>query len=267
MTTSSAGTILKAVRSLAPILVTTGLATGPGSHVAAQVPEEAPDRVLVLGLVLDGSNEDRVPGALVRFEEAGVVVRSDERGEFHLPAFPAGEHTVVANHWGYLPQEVSAEVADNVLLVLRLDPDPIVLEAIDVSVERSSVTYRIQLRARSMGRSFRALDRERLLLTSASNAMEALQNRYGIRWLPCADDEPGDQNCLLSRGRPLRPVVFLDDVRLTGGLGVLEHLAPHQLHRVEYFPSPVNQLRVYTPSYVDWLARAGLTLPPICVGC
>lgn len=255
------------MRGVTILWVVGSLVTGTGMEAHAQVGEEAPDRVLVLGLVLDGSTEDRVPEALVRFEETGTLVRTNEQGEFHLPAFPTGTHTVAATHWGYLPHEIEAQVEENVVLVLRLQPNPILLDAIEVSVERRSVRERINRRARAIGRSFRSLDRERLLLTSAANPMQALQDRYGIRWLPCPGDEPGERNCLAGRGRPARPVVYLDDMRLTGGLGVLELYGPDHFERVEYFHPPMNQLRVYTPHYLDWLTRTGHSLPPICVGC
>lgn len=224
------------MRTLTLRSVMVGSCPSLGMEVSGQVVEEAPDRVLVLGL--DESNEDRVSGALVRFQDTGTEVRTNERGEFHLPAFPTGTHTVAANHWGYLPREATAQVEENVILVLRLQPDPILLEAIEVSVERSSVTDRINRRARAIGRFFRSLDRERLLLTTASNPMEALQARDGICWLPCRDDEPGDRDCLASRGRAVRSIVYLDDMRLPGGPGVLEHYPPKQLERVECFHPP-----------------------------
>ena len=255
------------MRRLTLLWVLGGLVTGAGMPIAAQVTEKAPDSVLVLGLVLDGSSEDGVTGALVRFQETQTQVRTNERGEFHLPAFPTGTHTVAANHWGYLPHEMTVRVEENVVLVLRLQPNPLLLDAIEVTVDRSSVTDRINRRARTIGRSYRSLDRGRLLLSSASNPMEALQDRYGIRWLPCPGDEPGERNCLAGRNRPERPMVYLDDMRLPGGLGVLEYYLPEQFERVEYFHPPVNQLRVYTPHYLDWLTQTGHSLPPICVGC
>lgn len=98
----------------------------------------------VEGVLLDDADDTPVPDAVVRLLGPGgrtvVSTVSDPQGAFSLRAPAAGTYRLEALRIGYLPggRDVSLEPGDTLRVVLRMETDPILLDSLVVTADRST---------------------------------------------------------------------------------------------------------------------------------
>lgn len=126
---------------------------------------------------------------------------------------------------------------------------------------------RLASRRRSLGHTVRAYGRQELLLSAAPTLESFLRSRTGTLLVPCPFSSQEERKCVILRGaRPMNLRVFVDDVFLPGGAEWLASFGPEDIYHVEVYPS-LGMVRLYTPSFIEMLARSGRSLPPICIVC
>lgn len=211
-------------------------------------------RVTVRGRVLDGVSDAPVHGAFVAPEGSDTGYLTDDDGTFVLrvPRSRTAYHLQVEN-LGYRTVRLSipAEEVEGSFIVLRIEPDPVVLEGLQVMADR----FRSRRRATAI--SARAYDREDLLRTTAFDAVDYLRFHSGIATSPC-----GLEICVMSRGRWVRPAVYIDERPSLSGLDELTTYRPQDLHMIEVFANG-RMIRAYTEHFMARYAKSGRRLQPL----
>lgn len=91
----------------------------------------------ITGRVLEA--EGRAPVGQVDVQLVGTGRRTvtDGRGEFRFDSVPAGEQRLRVRHLGFRSRELTVDVPPGELLgvTIRLDPEPVALDPLDVKVE------------------------------------------------------------------------------------------------------------------------------------
>ncbi|HEU4557267.1 MAG TPA: carboxypeptidase regulatory-like domain-containing protein [Longimicrobium sp.] len=212
--------------------------------VAWTASSAAAQRATVRGTVVDAQTGRGVPGATVHLGDDHSAV-ADEQGRFEIRRVRPGTQTVWARGMGYGLAASELEVPqDSITVELAIDPDPVQLEALVATVNR------FDLRTRAYPHAIRVF-RERDLATSAAGDMrEFVQWRAGMRRVVCTEG----RYCVSRRGRIGEPVVYIDEMRLLGGMNILSVYRPWEISRVEVYNGGA-QVRVYTKSFIDWAAR------------
>jgi len=229
-------------------------ALAPPLSLAAQE-QGSPARVPLSGQVIDHSSGQPIPYATVQIQALRVGVLSDSLGHFRIPSVPLGHHVVTAGQLGFVGAEVEWEIVpENPPMLVQLIASPVVLEGVETTVDR------LQSRRRAYPRSVRVLDRARLADAIGQNAMETVRGRAGLTLMPC----PGAANldCILHRGRPVRPAVYVDEGFAWDGLQALASLQPHELHAIEVFGNGL-QIRAYTVWFMEGMGRRPRVLQQI----
>ena len=116
----------------------------PGEFVVSMEPRDVGPTGLVTGVigeVVDGISDSRVPNVLVRPNAPGIQTQTDSRGRFSLTALPPGEYAIDFTRLGYVSQHHRVQVEPGRVTRLRvsLAADPIEVHPIEVSVERREV--------------------------------------------------------------------------------------------------------------------------------
>jgi hypothetical protein len=100
------------------------------SPTVAQAP---PDSVGLVGIVLDGSVDLPVVGALITLEPGGRQAISDSTGAFRVAGLAAGSYDLTVRAFGYLALERSVTAAaGRPPVIVRLAPDPVALSGLEV---------------------------------------------------------------------------------------------------------------------------------------
>ena len=252
----------------------------------AQDAEPAPPRVSILGLVYDGVTGTPVPGAAIYLWEENHGVLADSLGTFRFEDITAGAHAIAAIQFGYEEVHAAIEVPeDGTIVEIELTPKPIMLEGVTVVVENiSTMERRLRTRRRATYSAARAFDQERMLRTTATNALDFLQSESGVRTVPCpggllngpapfrfpglgwtGDRQipgPMSSRCVLRRGRPVSPRVYIDEAPLIGGLDALESYPTAQIYLMEVY-SFGGEIRAYTYNFMQRMAERPIALTPI----
>ncbi len=236
--------------SHASLLLTVTLAV-PLS-LAAQDPDDL--SVVLRGKVLDGLTDAPVHGAFVAPTGSDQGYLTQEDGSFTL--------TVPRSDFGYAVtvENLGYETADFTLasedaahgIVLRVRPNPVVLEGLRVMSDRFG------RRRKGTPVSSRAFGREDLLTAGAMDAVSYLRFRTGLTITACRDGTM----CILYRGRRVIPQVFIDEAQVFGGLEQLETYQPQDFYLIEVY-SRGRMVRVYTQPFMDRLAKRGRLLQPL----
>lgn len=225
----------------------------------AQAPGDEPRPVA--GVVVDAGSGVPVPGALVALVERNHGVFTDEEGRFTLRDLRPGSHRLVVVQLGYdslatrlvLPEGTGAVEG----VVLRLEPDPVVLEGIRV------VSDRLRSRRNAVAASVRAFDQRALQSAGARDALEFLRTRTNLMPAACLG-RASMGGCAYVRGRPTPVTVYIDDVHVLGGLEYLDSYRPEELYLVEVFRGG-SHVRVYTTWFMEWFAKTGRRPAPVLV--
>ncbi len=228
------------------------LAVGAAVPARAQTPK--PPRVTVTGTVVDASTGAPVAGAAVTFQRSSKTVWTDDHGRFTLSKVEPGDDSLAVEELGYKDGKLAIEVAPGASpVVARLQPDPVLLKGLAV------VARRLKTRPEAMFMSVRAFSERDLALTSGWSVADALRNRGAVIPMPC---RWGGQNCIWSRGQVLPMRVWLDDMRLFGGMDELETIPVADLYRVEVYERG-RYVQVYTKTWALRAARYGSVFGPM----
>jgi CarboxypepD_reg-like domain len=221
----------------------------------AAAQDAAPDRIAVIGTVVDANTGRAIPGAVVRVADTDIATMTDDGGNFVLNALEPGHLTLTFEQLGYttihLSQEFSAAGAP---LQVELEPQPVVLEGLKVMADR------FQQRRLSTGVSVRVLDTEDFR-SLAVDAFDALRMRGGMAMHSCTPRHSTTTWCVLSRGAIRPPTVVIDD-RPSMGLEELQLYRTDELYAIEIYRMG-QHIRVYTRDYVSHSAIRPRALLPI----
>jgi hypothetical protein len=222
--------------------------------VAAQDARQPGGRVQLMGRVIDGITREPVRGAFVQLTGSSRQAFTDEQGRFVLKDVPAGARDVRVEQLGYETATVSRTIGDAAPAIeVVLTPDPVLLAQIEV------VNDRLARRRNSVTRSVLAYDVERLRSSAAFDAHEFV--RQQLFTTPCPRFSV-ESTCVIRRGRVIAPRIWIDEVRLPGGMAFLRGLSTHDLYLVEIYDAG-SQIRVYTNMFARNLAYGRAYLDPV----
>ena len=219
----------------------------------AQSPARPP-RVTISGTVTDASTGAPIAGAAVTLERARRTVWTDEEGRFTVTKVEPGEESLTVEELGYTDGNLKIAVGEGATPVdVRLQPDPVLIKGLAVMARR------LRTRPEAMYMSMRAFDERELAPTNSFSVAEALQNRGAIIPMPCRF---GGYNCIYTRGQVVPARVWLDDMRLFGGLDELRTIPLNDLYRVEVYERG-RFVQIYTKGWALRAARYGSVLSPM----
>jgi hypothetical protein len=184
---------------------------------------------------------------------------SDSTGAFSFTV-PAGTVMVTFLGRGFegVGQLVSSTEDVDMGRVVLL-PEAIALAPITASVSK------LDRRIRQFTGSTRVFDNAILNHSGDSNLLEFMRHRVPTRETGCnAMDSSLTGECFRVRGYPVRPLLYIDEVQISG-MQLLSIYRPEDVARVEVF-SGGRMVRVYTRNYMETLAssnRAPDSLPPL----
>ena len=227
------------------------LALGLVSPAAAQQEQPAclNDEARILGVIVDATTEMPLAGAYVSVGGSDFGSLTTDNGWFALCGIEAGTHLVSVERLGYATLESRVEVAapwDRV--ALRMQPDPILLEGLEI------VADRFDRRRRAVETGVRSFEQEDLLRSGYWSAAEFVNLRAGVKVTACGPD-----TCVYRGGRsgPVEPTVYLDEVRMIGGWSELEAIATSQLYMLEVYRGGIH-IRAYTHQFMEYAAKVRL---------
>lgn len=246
-----------------------GLAAA-GLLAGATVRAEAQEPVVFEGQVVDTYLGQPVEGALVvlpetrRADGSTVSGIADASGRFSIPDVPAGPSLVSVGRIGYADLVQVLDIQEGQFVEVALLPKPVVLEGIEVYVDR------LESRLRGLPFAASTYPEAELRFAPDMSVADYLDSRPGFEFVPCFAGASGavfarGRECMRTRGvTPQRPRVFIDDAPAFGGVQELASLPTTEVYRVEVIRG-CGQIRVYTVSYTEGRAsRSRPLLPIVC---
>ncbi len=252
------GRCLSATPMLLSLLAGMGNATAQGA-----------EGVVFAGRVIDNWWGNPVEGAVVRLEEtrrpdgSQIFGITDAGGDFRIPRVPLGPSRVSVSRLGYADLFQVLDIQADQFIDVVMIPKPVVLEGIDVYVDR------LESRLRGVPYLTDRYVETELRSSPDLNLAEFLDSRAGFEFVPCFEDNSGAglfrqaRNCLRLRGAmPRRPSIYIDDAPAFGGVPELAGFPATQIYRVEVIRG-CGQIRVYTRAYVEGVVTTPRPLIPI----
>ena len=158
------------------------------------------DQPRIVGLVIDASTDAPLEGAYVSAATSEWQSLTTDNGRFLLCQIASGTHVVTVERLGYQTLTVQVDAtASGSPVHLRMIPDPILLEGLEI------VTDRFEGRRRATARIVRAYDQEDLASSPYWTVVEFVDSRPGVFTTSC-----GLNRCIYYRRRVVRPTVYLD---------------------------------------------------------
>lgn len=211
----------------------------PAAH--AQTPK--PEKVRVVGIVIDQVSGQPLVGALVKIDHARAYTDSD--GRFVVNKVERGTHVVSVDRLGYVYEEALRMIAgDDTPLRIEVEPRPIVLEAISV------INNRLERRLRSVAVSARVFEGDDFSFSSF-DAFDFVKSRAGLFMRPCPPSSFSEY-CVYRRGSVVEPTLYIDEMPIFGGLEMLQTIPTSELYRLEVYDH--RHVRVYTRRFAEYLA-------------
>jgi len=234
-------------------LVLAALLVGAPGLLAQDPQVEEP---ALVGRVLDSDTGTPLLGAFVHLQGEDWGVITDHEGRFRLPRVPSGFLSVMVEQLGYVGLVQTIQFpGDGDPVLFALTPDPILLEGIEVVMDR------FERRRKAYAHPTQLLAREDLATASAFDLVDLIASRSFLNPFPCPASEI-EQTCAVVRGR-VRPVsVYLDEIPFWGGFDYLSMVQPHELHMVEIYYSR-GQVRVYTEGYMERVGKRPVAVMPL----
>lgn len=266
------------------------------AHLAAAAPaasQEAADnearagrRVNVAGSVVDAATGLPLREVAVRIAQTDKFSPTDLEGRFALYGVPSGGHLLVVERLGYRTRAFVLEAqSDTVVGQIPLQPDPIMLEALKVTVDH------FDRRVERYGSTVRVLTRDQILGSAITNTRELVLARTLLRTISCGsspldgttvDPHATGANatppptagpvgaarpsfageCFAVRGLPVQPGVFIDEIPIPGGLEDLSVYRTDEIARIEILGGG-RQVRIYTTAFMERAARRRYRPNPI----
>ncbi|MDE2653916.1 MAG: carboxypeptidase-like regulatory domain-containing protein [Gemmatimonadota bacterium] len=265
-----------ATRPLSPLVATSlavlSLSSATAARVAAQEPDCREDNTRIVGFVVDAGTESPLASVLVSVESPDRASLTTDNGRFLLCDIGPGERVLTASRLGY--DTLRIRIGPNPSgepLRLRLEPDPIILEGLEI------VTDRFERRRRAGSGRVRTYDQEALAGSNYGSAADFVDFQAGVVTVACPignsvshstnrlmlriDRMGVATTCVNDRGRIVSPRVYLDESPLLGGWTALESVPTSQLYMVEVCGRG-TQIRAYTHRFMERAARTRLSLSP-----
>ena len=236
--------------SLAVLCASAGLVSPAAGQEEQPACEEGQARIV--GMVIDANTEAPLSGAFVSVAASDWGSLTTGDGRFLLCEIGGGTHILTADRLGYGDFTVPAEANESGdAVVIRMEPDPILLEGLEV------VTDRFERRRRAVATSVRTYDEEALASSGYWSVADFIDSRAGVMAMPC-----GAERCVYARGARVRPRVYLDEFPLIGGWMELETIPTSQVYMVEVFGGG-RHIRAYTHAFMERAAKIRLLPFPI----
>ncbi len=224
-------------------------ATITASPVVAQ-PTCEDDQPRIVGLVIDASTDAPLKGAYVSVATSEWMSLTTDNGRFLLCWIGSGTHVVMVERLGYHTLIVQLDAtASGDPVHLRMSPDPILLEGLEI------VADRFEGRRRAAPTSIQVYDQEELASSQYWTVAEFVDSLPGVFIARC-----GFNPCIYYRGRVVRPRVYLDESPLIGGWSMLHTVPTSQLYMIEVYGRGTH-IRAYTHGFME--RAAGVRLAPL----
>jgi len=241
------------------------MAAGASGEAAAQ----GGGFVAFEGQVIDTYWGAPVEGAVVRLTEtvredgSPIVGVTDAQGRFSIPAVPEGPSQVLVSRIGYADLVQVLDIRLDQFIEVVMIPKPVVLEGIEVYVDR------LETRLRELPYVTSTYGEIALRSAPDLNVADYLHSQPAFEFVPCFEGNTQPSifgprlDCMRTRGTmPQRPSVFIDDAPAFGGVGELSTIPTSAVYRVEVIRG-CGQIRVYTNTYVEGTAVQPRPLIPI----
>lgn len=201
------------------------------------------------GIVVDEAGQPLV-GAFVALAGSEWGSLTNESGAFRLDDIDPGPIELTVEQLGYATLHWRGSVAADEPLSLTLEAQPVVLEGLTV------VTDRFQSRRRATATSVQSYDRTALATSHYDDMMQFVRARAGLFETRCPRYEHSS-TCFMRRGRPVAPVVYIDEMPVLGGTDFLASMRPHELYMLEVYNRGAH-IRAYTTQFMERAAKQRL---------
>ena len=213
------------------------------------------------GEVRDYLTELPIPGATVQIVELRRSAVTDHNGYFELPELLPDHYTFVTSGFGYETNREPSEVGLNAFMVVRLNPMAILLEGIEVTVER--LIEQLEVRRLSTPVASEVFEPETMQRTVEPDVASFVSTRTAFTIYR----DQMDRIQARLRGRPTNLRVCLDEVPVASGF--LGNLLPTELGLLEVYES-LGMIRLYTNGFLSRAAKEGFSPAPVTLvgrGC
>jgi hypothetical protein len=245
-------------RTLFTLVVFGGILISPLDAQDVAGPSGSPTMRLH-GTIIDLSTDRPLPGAFVAPQGLLTGFLSDSAGRFVLDVPTARVYYLYVERLGYHTTRLEVRESDATRpLQIKIRPDPVLLEGVEVLVDR------YERRRRFHAGTVRVYGQEQLMRSGSLNALSFIRSSGGVRIQVCPRDPLSW--CVRRRGRLSRVQVCLDEMPLFDGGRSLESFIPQDFYLIEIYDQGM-QVRVYTEHFVAAAARRGSPVRPLIMGC
>ena len=245
---------------LRSLVILLAAAASGAAHAAGQDTVPPVPTFTLAGQIVDALNERPVISAVIKVPELRRYVFSNVNGRFRFTEFPQGTWEIVVEMLGYETLEGSVSVSEGNGLLLRLNPDPIALEGLQVRTRADGLLDRRRRRY-----PFRVTTISSATIASAINPdPAAIFRRNANSHLISCVDRSGFLTlgaCYFRRGRTAEVRVFLDEGLLPGGMSELSMFPAQNLHSMDWLKD-IGELHVYTKWFIERLNSSRTRLAP-----
>jgi hypothetical protein len=207
----------------------------------------AQTKIELSGKVVEMGTSRPLAGAEVVLPDLDRYVLTNENGDFVVGAIKPGRHRVEVIQLGYRKYEGELTVSEGQRVRLELWPDPVMLEGLTAQVDR------LRARRNALAATVRVLDRSRL--TTAIDIEGAIRGA-GEALVPCGTFS---DTCIWRRGRPVRPIVYIDE--RPAFMEELRSYPPATFQLIEVIGH--QMIRAYTVDFMERLALGKASLFPV----
>jgi hypothetical protein len=192
-------------------------------------------------------------GAFVSAGGAALGSLTDASGHFSLPDVKPGKVSLTVSQLGYDTLTVDSTFEAGVPVTLTMTPKPALLEGLRVEVNR------FKQRRESTAFSVDAWGRQDLVTSPDDNMTDFMEGTMGLSLVPCPASALSDM-CVFRQNYTFEPTVYINEVRVLGGLDYLRSYSPSDLYMIESYGHGA-EIRAYT---MGFMAHAAMTrLQPI----
>lgn len=211
----------------------------------------AAQRATVRGHVVDARSGQPIAGAAVQARQDDAETVTDVNGQFVLRRLRPGSQVLTSTRVGYRPGAavVALSGADVSDVRVELEPDPVMLQALNVTVSR------FELRAHSYAGQVLAATGAELANTSSSDMMNFVRTHYFLHLIPCPGRRGSESThtCIFRRGHIVDPEIYVDETQKPNGFDLLSFYNPAEIARVEVYDHG-TEIRMYTYRFMAWAA-------------
>ncbi len=245
-------------RSVWRLMMLVGLAVLPVALLPrssfAQAPRVKP--IDVVGTVVDAKSGLPVGGAFVSVEGVRWGALTSRNGHFTLRRVQPGEISLVADQLGYKTLQWKGTLTPGDTTV-----DLALVPRADLLPELRAETARLKSRRRSTGVSVQSFNDVTLANSGQDNVVDFLDARAGLMRVDCPD-VIGSEECYWVEGRPILPIVYIDEVPVAGGMSELSTMWPQQLYLLEVYDHG-GEIRAYTKPFMERAAKTDFRPLPL----